>query len=85
MPGAEREFYFPGFLTSTRLISLELQDSTFRRHLLVQYLIVLIYLLDPSTHPPKSIDIRKAHKDELSKLIKRYGAHTRSNALVPSA
>jgi hypothetical protein len=25
--GTEREFYFPGFLTSTRLISLELQVS----------------------------------------------------------
>ena len=29
--GAEREFYFPGFLTSTRLISLELQVSSQRR------------------------------------------------------
>jgi hypothetical protein len=29
------------------------QDLVFRRHVLVQYLIVLYYLLDPSVHPPK--------------------------------
>jgi len=69
--GAEREFYFPGFLTSTRLISLELQDTHFRRHVLVQYLIVLGYLLDSSLHPPKSLDINKRIREELSKLQNR--------------
>lgn len=69
--GADREFYFPGFLTSTRLISLELQDMHFRRHVLVQYLIVLMYVLDPSMHPPKSSDIRKTQVEGLQKLVTR--------------
>jgi THO complex subunit 1 len=97
---AEREFYFPGFLTSTKLISLELQvccalrrallprsgasararalmqpcglqDPVFRRHVLVQYLIVLHYLADRAAHPPKTPEIPKKQREELPKLQER--------------
>ncbi|KAJ1484363.1 hypothetical protein T484DRAFT_1797271, partial [Baffinella frigidus] len=61
---AEREYYFPGFLTSTKLISLELQDPTFRRHVLVQYLIVLHYLADRASHPPKTPEVPKKMREE---------------------
>ena len=68
---AEREFYFPGFLTSTKLVSLELQDMIFRRNVLVQYLIALHYLLDSSVHPPKSIELSKKEQDEVTKVQER--------------
>mmetsp|Transcript_10760 Transcript_10760/g.25763 ORF Transcript_10760/g.25763 Transcript_10760/m.25763 type:complete len:588 (+) Transcript_10760:287-2050(+) len=68
---ADREFFFPGFLTSTKLVSLELQDPTFRRHVMVQYLIVLHYLLDASVHPPKAIELTKKHRDDLAKHQER--------------
>jgi hypothetical protein len=32
---ADRDFCFPGFLTDTKLISLEFQDPVFRRQILV--------------------------------------------------
>eukprot|EP00286_Rhodomonas_abbreviata_P025419 CAMPEP_0181299002 /NCGR_PEP_ID=MMETSP1101-20121128/6097_1 /TAXON_ID=46948 /ORGANISM="Rhodomonas abbreviata, Strain Caron Lab Isolate" /LENGTH=573 /DNA_ID=CAMNT_0023404089 /DNA_START=166 /DNA_END=1884 /DNA_ORIENTATION=- len=68
---ADREFFFPGFLTSTKLVSLELQDPTFRRHVMVQYLIVIHYLLDHSVHPPKAQELTKKHKEDLVKHQER--------------
>ncbi|KJE90322.1 hypothetical protein CAOG_08534 [Capsaspora owczarzaki ATCC 30864] len=42
------DFFFPKFLTSKRLFQLQLNDSTFRRHMLVQILIIFQYLAVPS-------------------------------------
>ncbi|KAL2097320.1 hypothetical protein ACEWY4_006527 [Coilia grayii] len=42
-PGGE-EVYFTKFLTSEKLMDLQLSDSNFRRHILVQYLILFQYL-----------------------------------------
>lgn len=43
--GKEETFYFPKFLTSPKLFDLELRDPNFRRHILLQILIVSQYLL----------------------------------------
>ena len=40
--------YFPKYLSGSRLLSLQLQDATFRRHLLTQSLILFQYLLNPT-------------------------------------
>ena len=40
--------YFPKYLSGPRLMHLQLQDSTFRRHLLTQSLIIFQYLLNPT-------------------------------------
>ena len=43
--------YFPKYLSGPRLLHLQLQDSTFRRHLLTQSLIAFQYLLNPAADP----------------------------------
>ena len=40
--------YFPKYLSGPRLMHLQLQDSSFRRHLLTQALIIFQYLLNPT-------------------------------------
>ncbi|RUS14977.1 THO complex subunit 1 transcription elongation factor-domain-containing protein [Jimgerdemannia flammicorona] len=40
----KREFFFPKFLTSQNLLKLEMADPYFRRHVLVQFLIIFEYL-----------------------------------------
>ncbi|KAF9437733.1 DNA repair protein rad50 [Entomortierella beljakovae] len=41
---AEPSIYFPKFLTSSKLLQLEIADPYFRKHILVQFLIIIQYL-----------------------------------------
>ncbi|KAF9361291.1 DNA repair protein rad50 [Mortierella sp. AD094] len=41
---AEPAIYFPKFLTSSKLLQLEMADPYFRKHILVQFLIIIQYL-----------------------------------------
>ncbi|KAF9915486.1 hypothetical protein BX616_006052 [Lobosporangium transversale] len=41
--------YFPKFLTSSKLLKLEISDPYFRKHILVQFLIIIQYLESHST------------------------------------
>ncbi|RUS22164.1 hypothetical protein BC937DRAFT_90120 [Endogone sp. FLAS-F59071] len=53
----KHEIFFPKFLTSKDLLKLEMADPYFRRHILVQFLIVLQYLLGFSSRerePPQA-------------------------------
>ncbi|XP_072899566.1 THO complex subunit 1 isoform X1 [Hemitrygon akajei] len=43
-PPGEEHVYFAKFLTSEKLMDLQLNDSNFRRHILLQYLILFQYL-----------------------------------------
>ncbi|KAG0201504.1 hypothetical protein BGX28_005690 [Mortierella sp. GBA30] len=43
---AEPTTYFPKFLTSPKLLQLEMVDPYFRKHILIQFLIILQYLQD---------------------------------------
>eukprot|EP00117_Sycon_ciliatum_P006747 scpid39469/ scgid10154/ THO complex subunit 1; Nuclear matrix protein p84 len=45
LDGSEQQFYFPKYLTSEKLMDLELNDGNFRRQVLVQMLIVFQYLV----------------------------------------
>eukprot|EP01052_Picozoa_sp_SAG31_P046882 SAG31_NODE_9144_length_1327_cov_1.311075_2_plen_289_part_01 len=54
--------YFAKFLTSTRLMSLQLRDPHFRRHILVQFLIYFKHLLHPPPGPGKRIPGKPAAK-----------------------
>ncbi|KAF9103150.1 hypothetical protein BGX29_003708 [Mortierella sp. GBA35] len=47
--------YFPKFLTSPKLLQLEIVDPYFRKHILVQFLIILQYLL---FHTPASKELQ---------------------------
>ncbi|SCZ96886.1 BZ3500_MvSof-1268-A1-R1_Chr4-1g06819 [Microbotryum saponariae] len=47
------EYFFPRFLTSRNLLKLELADQTFRRQILVQFLILFQFLI--SLTPPERI------------------------------
>ncbi|KAF9115955.1 DNA repair protein rad50 [Mortierella sp. AM989] len=41
---AEPAIYFPKFLTSSKLLQLEMADPYFRKHILVQFLVIIQYL-----------------------------------------
>ena len=43
--------YFPKYLSGSRLLNLQLQDATFRRHLLTQCSILFHYLVNPTGDP----------------------------------
>ncbi|KAG0226479.1 hypothetical protein BGW42_003615 [Actinomortierella wolfii] len=45
--------YFPKFLTSPALLKLEISDPYFRRHILLQFLIMIDFLLDHAEDPQK--------------------------------
>jgi len=60
-----KEFFFPKFLTSTKLIGLQLRDIYFRRHCLVQVLLVLQYLRDNSL---RATPLTAAQLEKLARL-----------------
>ncbi|KAK7574093.1 hypothetical protein V9T40_011284 [Parthenolecanium corni] len=69
--------YFAKFLTSQKLLELQLSDSNFRRYVLVQFLILFQYLTlpvkskpDSYTLKPEQMDWIKMYKDVVSELIK---------------
>ncbi len=51
---------FPKYLTSVHLLTLQLHDSQFRRHILIQCLILFHYLLNPTgTHDTGAVSMGK--------------------------
>ena len=52
---AASEVYFPKYLSGPRLLNLQLQDATFRRHLLTQCMLLFQFLVDPSGDPALSL------------------------------
>jgi len=66
------DFYFPKFLTSSRLMNLQLKDAYFGRHCLVQYLILIQCLRSISEKPRTPIQtLKEAQKKQLAKYDER--------------
>ena len=96
--GAEREFYFPGFLTSTRLISLELQVSSQRRGWGRTHPRGLEHFSDASdvsrsslhmsgsthTYGDARFDRRMDHVDYETELLTAWGCRTRTLGAMSS-
>ena len=61
-PVSNEEAYFAKFLTSERLLTLQISDSNFRRHILVQILTLFQYLTgDVKFKPNKLVRIFLCH------------------------
>jgi len=69
-PSAVDDFYFPKFLTSSRLMHLQIKDAYFGRHFLVQYLILIQCLRSVKARTPIQ-ELKEAQRSTLSKFEDR--------------
>lgn len=63
------DFYFPKFLTSSRLTNLQIRDPYFGRHCLVQYIILIQCLRQKARIPIQ--ELKDAQRKQLSKYEER--------------